>query len=100
LTSLKYIKSKSNDVATDTEDATEREKLLKLFVQRIQQNLLNLNKFLPTSSKKQSAGKSCDWAKNLYSKSLKLTVNGPMHQLVSELCDLIEDLKNEIQKLK
>lgn len=88
---------------SDTEETIEREKLLKLFVQRCQQNLLGLNKFLSSSSKKQPAGKMTEknnWAKTLYSKSLQLGASGATLNLVEGLCDFLQELAKEMARLK
>lgn len=96
--------SKESSTSSDSEDCSERERdsLLQLLVQRCQQNLLGLNKFLIAQASSKKANKhsdKSDLAKKLYTRSLKLPqIDDPM--FLSDLCTLIEDLANDLQKLK
>ena len=113
---LLFIAQDSNcgSIATAGEDGPETEKLLLLFVQRCQQNLLGLNRFISTSGPSSSAATSgskskataksnksdkSDWAKKLYSQSLLLP-NSQANNFLEQLCSLIDNMSKEVQRLK
>ena len=93
--------AKSTSVASAGDDGPETEKLLHLFVQRCQHNLLALNRFLPTSSGMPKTGKGAkgakptDWAKKLYSQALLLPGSQSPNYL-SELISLIENVSKNV----
>jgi len=100
---IKDHKFKPKDEVPDVSSDAELNKLLKLFVQRCQQNLLGLNKFLSGSSKKGASGKSTeksDWAKDMYSKALQITTTDSSPVMLHGLMDFLQDLSKEISKLK
>jgi hypothetical protein len=86
-----------------------------LFVQRCQQNLLGLNKFISgsgtssstssssssTTSKAKAKAKTekADWAKKLYSQALQLP-NSQAPNFLTALCNLVETMLKDVQKLK
>jgi hypothetical protein len=87
-----------------------------LFVQRCQQNLLGLNKLISgsgTSSSSSSSSSSsttskakakvktemADWAKKLYSQALQLP-NSQTPNFLTALCNLVETMSKDVQKLK
>ena len=105
-----YIQdAKSTSVASAGDDGPETEKLLHLFVQRCQQNLLALNRFLsansssaaaassgmPKTTKAAKGAKPTDWAKKLYSQALLLPGSHSPNYL-SELISLIENVSKDM----
>ena len=103
----------ATSIAKAGEDGPETEKLLLLFVQRCQQNLLGLYKFITASgsastsassvkTKSKSAQKNSDkidWAKKLYSQALQLP-NSHADNFLNEMCNLVENLSQNVLKLK
>jgi hypothetical protein len=97
--------SKSNTISGAGDDGPETEKLVQLFVQRCQQNLLALNKFVTAAAtskgKSKPGGKTekADWAKQLYSLSLQLPpIASP--EFLTELCRFVDTMAKEMQRLK
>ena len=103
--------AKSTSVESAGDDGPETEKLLHLFVQRCQHNLLALNRFLSANSSSTSAtssgmpktdkgakgAKPTDWAKKLYSQALLLPGSHSPNYLL-ELISLIENVSKDVSE--
>jgi len=104
-----FQEAKCTSVASAGDDGPETEKLLHLFVQRCQQNLLALNRFLsansssaatasssiPKTAKAVKGTKPTDWAKKLYSQALLLPGSHSTNYL-SELISLVENMSRDL----